>query len=173
MNCRDTGSRSDYATSEDFRKLFTEDVKSLYLLSFLLTANHEEAARCFVAGLADCVDGNSVFKEWANAWARDMIVRNATRIVTPHARPAAPAASASRLAKEDNSPTIPLRDAPFASVLALEDFERFVYVLCVLERYPDQNCAVLLGTSIQEIRETRIRALQHLTQNSKTNPAGG
>ena len=164
MNCRDTGSKRDYATSEDFRKLFTEDVKSLYLLSFLLTANHEEAERCFVAGLADCVDGNSVFKEWANTWARDIIVRNATRIVTSHVRPAAPAASASRLAKEDNSPTIPLRDAPFASVLALEDFERFVYVLCVLERYPDQNCAVLLGTSIQEIREARIHALQHIAE---------
>jgi hypothetical protein len=172
MNCRDTGGRSDYATSEDFRKLFAEDVMSLYLLSFLLTANHEDAERCFVSGLADCVDGNSVFKAWANAWAREMIVRNATGIVTPHARPAAPAASASRLAKEEKSPTIPLRDVPFASVLALEDFERFVYVLCVLERYPDESCAVLLGTSKEEIRETRIRALQHLTQNPKTNPAG-
>lgn len=33
-------------------------------------------------------------------------------------------------------------DPPFASVLALEDFERFVYVLSVLERYPAQKCAV-------------------------------
>jgi hypothetical protein len=114
-----------------------------------------------VAGLADCVDGNSVFKEWANAWTRDIIVRNAIRIVRPHLRPAAPAASASHFANEDNSPTIPLQDAPFASVLALDDFERFVYVLCVLERYPDESCAVLLGTSTEEV--TRIRALQHLT----------
>ena len=29
-----------------------------------------------------------------------------------------------------------LRYGPFANVLALEDFERFVYVLSVLERYP-------------------------------------
>jgi hypothetical protein len=158
------GSGSDYAASEDFRKLFTEDVNSLYLLSFLLTANLEEAERCFVPGLADYVDGNSVFKEWANAWARRIIVRNAIRIVTPHVRPAAPAASASHLANEDNSPTIPLQDALFESVLALEDFERFVYVLCVLERYPDQHCAVRLGTSIQEIQEARIRALQHIAE---------
>src|SRR5258707_13897075 len=49
--------------SNDFRELFTED-NNLYLLSFLLTANCEEAERCFVAGLADCVDGNPVFKVW-------------------------------------------------------------------------------------------------------------
>jgi hypothetical protein len=56
MSCRDahrigvSRRRSRYATSEDFRKLFTEGVSSLYLLSFLLTANHEKADRCFVAG---------------------------------------------------------------------------------------------------------------------------
>jgi hypothetical protein len=49
--------KSEDTTSDDFRKLFTED-NNLYLLSFLLTANCEEAERCFVAGLADCVDGN-------------------------------------------------------------------------------------------------------------------
>ena len=51
---------------------------------------------------------------------------------------------------------------PFASVLALQDFDRFVYVLCVLEGYADQNCAVLLGISHREVRETRIRAVQHV-----------
>jgi hypothetical protein len=167
MCCRDTSSRSDHATSEEFPKLFTEDVNSLYLLSFLLTTNRQEAERCFVPGLADCVDGNSIFKEWASAWARHIIVRNATRIVGPHVRPAAPAASPSHLANEDNFPTIPLHDAPFANVLALEDFERFVYVLCVLERYPDESCAVLLGTSTEEIQKTRIRALQHIAESNE------
>jgi len=57
-----------------------------------------------------------------------------------------------------------LEESPFASILALEDFERFVYVLSVLERYPDQKCAALLDTSAQEILETRIRALQHIAQ---------
>jgi hypothetical protein len=52
-------------------------------------------------------------------------------------------------------------DARFAKVLALEDFERFVFVLSVLEGHSDRSCAILLGTSLQEIRETRIRAIDH------------
>src|SRR5258708_37227748 len=81
--------KSEDTTSDDFRKLFTED-NNLYLLSFLLTANCEEADRCFVAGLADCVDGNPVFKEWASSWARSIIVHNAIRILRPHTVPEKP-----------------------------------------------------------------------------------
>jgi hypothetical protein len=155
-------SKSEWATSDDFRRLFIDDMNNLYLLSFLLTANHEEAERCFVAGLADCVDGNPIFKEWASAWARGVIVRNAIRIIDPHVGPARLAGSAP--ANEGNIRWTPLQDVPFASVLALEDFERFVYVLSILERYPDQTCAVLLGTSIEDILETRNRALEHIAE---------
>jgi hypothetical protein len=136
----------EYATSNDFRWLFTEDMNNLYLLSLLLTANAEEAERCFVAGLADCVDGNPVFKEWANSWARSIIVHNAIRIIALHISPARSSASGSHSENED-IPKTPLQTPPFASVLELEDFERFVYVLSVLERYPTRKCAVLLGTS--------------------------
>jgi hypothetical protein len=157
-------SKREHATSDDFRKLFTEDMNSFYLLSLLLTADREVAERCFVAGLAECVDGNPVFVEWANSWARCVIVRNAIRIIGPHIDAAGWAGSASHSANDDEISRTPLQDAPFASVLALEDFERFVYVLSVLEKYPDQTCAVLLGTSIQEIMETRISALQHIAE---------
>jgi len=156
--------RSKCATSDDFRKLFTEDMNSLYLLSFLLTANREEAEQCFVAGLADCVNGNPVFKEWASSWARCVIVRNAIRIIAPHIDSAKLPAIASHSANEGNVSRTTLEDVPFASILALEDFERFVYVLSVLEGYPDQTCAVLLGTSVQEILETRVDALQHIAE---------
>jgi hypothetical protein len=78
------GTASQPATCEDFRKLFTEDVHGLHLLSFLLTADHEKAERCFVAGLDECVDGDSVFKEWARPWARRMIVRNALQMISHH-----------------------------------------------------------------------------------------
>lgn len=155
--------RSEYTAIDDVRKLFTEDMNNLYLLSFLLTGNQGDAERSFVAGLADCVDGNPVFKKWARSWARRIIVRNAIRIIAPHISPARSTASASDSAKED-PPEMPLEESPFASVLALEDFERFVYVLSVLEGYPDQKCADLLGTSTQEILETRIRALQHIAE---------
>ena len=51
-----------YASRDDFRRVFDEDMNSLYLLSFLLTADHEKAEQCFVSGLEDAVEGNPVFK---------------------------------------------------------------------------------------------------------------
>ena len=49
-----------YASSDDFRRVFDEDMNSLYLLSFLLTADREKAEQCFVSGLEDAVEGLSL-----------------------------------------------------------------------------------------------------------------
>jgi len=69
-----------YATSTDFARVFREDMGSLHLLSFLLTADHERAEKCFVSGLDDCVEGNNVFREWARSWARRAIVQPRRRM---------------------------------------------------------------------------------------------
>ena len=156
---------SQCATCEDFRKLFTEDVHGLHLLSFLLTGDHEHAEQCFVAGLDECVDGDSVFREWAHPWAKRMIVRNAVQMIAPH--PGAARSTAFRSADKSNPAEIALEDGPFARVLALDDFERFVYVLSVLEGYPIQDCAALLGASQQTVEETRVRALQHIADTER------
>jgi hypothetical protein len=156
------GTASQPATCEDFRKLFTEDVHGLHLLSFLLTADHEKAERCFVAGLDECVDGDSVFKEWARPWARRMIVRNALQMISHHPAVARSTPCTFRSAGKANLAEIALEDGPFARILALNDFERFVYVLSVLEGYPIQDCAALLGTSQQTVEETRVRALKDI-----------
>lgn len=159
--------KNDYATSEHFCKLFTEDTNSLYLLSFLLTADHQKAEQCFVAGLDDCVKEASVFREWARSWAQRVIVRNAIRIVAPHPGSTRQEPAAIRSAGEGNLTNTESRDAPFAGVLSLEDFERFAYVLSVLEKYSDQDCAALLGVSPQNVREGRARALQQIADSSQ------
>src|ERR1700722_14538094 len=79
--------KGDNAAIEMLRKLLTGSISSLYLLSFLLTGNRKEARRCFVAGVAGCVDGNRVFKKWATSWARGIIVRSAIGIRSPHCGP--------------------------------------------------------------------------------------
>jgi len=61
----------------------------------------------------------------------------------------------------------PKTHAAITSILGLEDFERIVFVMSVLEKYSDQDCSVLLGCSRQEVREARIRALQHLSESAK------
>ena len=72
-----------YANSDDFRRIFDENMNSLYLLAFLLTADHGKAEQCFVSGLEDAVEGNPVFKEWAHSWARRVIIQNAVRLINP------------------------------------------------------------------------------------------
>jgi hypothetical protein len=46
-----------YATAIDFSRTFTEELHSLYLLSLLLTADHDKAEECFVSAMGDCGDG--------------------------------------------------------------------------------------------------------------------
>jgi hypothetical protein len=47
-----------------------------------------------------------------------------------------------------------------SEILLLGNLERLVYVICVLERYSNRECALLLGQSRQAIREARRRALE-------------
>jgi hypothetical protein len=56
-----------YASGEDFRRIFSEDLKWLYQLSFLLTRDLARAKRCLVGGPLECEAGNSVFREWAHS----------------------------------------------------------------------------------------------------------
>src|SRR5580704_12953391 len=136
--------RSYDATIEVSRKLLTDGMSGLYLLALLLTGNRKDARRCFVAGVAGCVDGNRVFKKWATSWARGIILRNAIRIRSPHGGPPGSEGSVLRSATDHTLSNNDLRYGRLASVLVLGDFERFVFVLSVLERYTDGECSVLL-----------------------------
>jgi DNA-directed RNA polymerase specialized sigma24 family protein len=148
------------ATSADFRKVFAENVENMHLLSFLLTADEAKAEESFVSSLEDCVKANHVFREWARSWARRTIIQNAVRMLAPRRNqstatpePGDPVCCRFGRTSEAN--------AAITSILELEDFERFVFVMSVLYRYSEQDCSVLLGCSRQDIRETRMLALQH------------
>ena len=151
---------SEYATSEDFCRVFTQETNNLYQLSFLLTGDDEKAEQCFVAGLEDSVKANNVFREWAHSWAKRAIIRNAIRVL----RPQPTGAGSSALASSKESRLRIIRDGHLEidSVLALEDFERVVFVMTVLERYSDQDAAILIGCSIEEIHAARICALKEI-----------
>ena len=158
-----------YASTDDFRRVFEEDMNGLYLLSFLLTADRKKAEQCFVSGLEDAVEGNPVFKEWACSWARRMIIVNAVRTVSP--RPVGGSGrSSSASSNVDAAPAEP--QAEIGEVLRLEPFERFVYVMAVLERYSDQDCSLLLGCTRRDVIAARTRALERIgsTMDSHTGP---
>jgi hypothetical protein len=155
-----------YATSTDFCRVFVENTDSMHLLSFLLTADQAKAEECFVSGLEGCVKGNHVFRDWASSWARRTIILKAVRMLAPGRDhdTAAPVPGDPVNCKFGRTPQA---DAAIASILGLGDFERFVFVMSVLERYSDQDCSVLLGCSRQDVREARIRALQHVAESDR------
>src|SRR5580698_6158037 len=157
-----------YASSDDFRQVFDEDMNSLYLLSYLLTADHEKAEHCFVSGLEDAVEGNSVFKEWARSWARRVIIVNTVRAINP--QPIEESGRSSSATVSGNSKTPPVEQVEIAVVLALEPFERFVYVMTVLERYSDQDCSLLLGCRRREVVAARTRAFEQIGSAMASHP---
>jgi DNA-directed RNA polymerase specialized sigma24 family protein len=153
---------AEYATSDDFQKLFADGMAGLYLFSHLLTGNLKKAEQCFVAGIEDVAKSNSVFKEWARSWTRRAIVQNATRMMAPFPNHAAWAIGSPEL--KDKLQGAQEQDRKIATVLKLEDFERFVFVLTVLERYSDQDCSFLLTCSQEDVKTARIRALQQISE---------
>jgi hypothetical protein len=166
VNLGAEGSKNAYAISDDYRRLFAEEAQSLHLLSLLLTADPEKTAQCIVSGLDECMDSNTVFQEWARSWVRRIIIRNAIRMISPHPGSSRSDVSLRDSSGERNHSRIVLQNSRFAGVLALEDFERFVYVLSVLEGYPDREIAVLMVISTREVQEARLRALLRIGECS-------
>ncbi len=163
MVAKQTARPTPYASCKDFRQVFDEDMNTLYQLAFLLTADHEKAERCFVSGLDDVIIGNPVFKEWARSWARRAVILNAVRVINPrltggNGRGRSNSDSVDRNAKALSDGL----QAEIAPVLALEPFERFVYVIAVLERNSDQECSVLLSCTRREVVTARIRAFRQI-----------
>jgi DNA-directed RNA polymerase specialized sigma24 family protein len=152
-------SENQYATREDFREILDEDLNRLYQLSFLLTADHQKAEKCFVAGIESCANENRVFRAWARAWTKRVIVQSAIRELEPRPSRSNSRSVPSHRNQQSSSPTGHLTaDA----LLRLADFERFVFVLCVLERYRENDCALLLGCSAYQVREAWTHAIQTL-----------
>jgi hypothetical protein len=148
-----------YATCQDFLRIFDEDMHGLYQLSCLLAGDDQKGEMCFVAGVEDCAKENRVFREWARTWTKRVIVQNAIRELRP--RPSH-SDSTTVLPTAFSSKNGRIEHFGVNAVLGLADFERFVFVLCVLERYREHECALLLGCSASDVREARIQAIQEL-----------
>jgi len=147
-----------YASDEDFCGIFVKDMDGLYRLSFLLTGEHSLAEECFVRGLEDSQKGTPVFKEWTHSWARRSIIRRAIQIIRPqtadNSRSQPPSAIGTSYAM-----TLP---AKIAKIIDLPQFERFVFVISVLERYSSQECSLLLSCARGDVTAAQIWALRQI-----------
>lgn len=155
--------RMTYASAADFGHVFLSNVNRLYLLAYLLTADHETAERCFVMGRDHCIDGSSVFKGWALSWARRAIIKDAIQMISPE-----PEGNSESLNKDSHRALCGrAEDYMLFNVVKLKPFERFAFVISVLERFSDHECSLLLRSTRREIIKARRNAMGHLLSRSE------
>ena len=163
--------RGQYASKEEFASVFESERTSLRQLALLLTANSEVAYCCLVLALRECIASSSVSKGWVLTWARRAVIRSAIRLVIG----------------SDGQPFIqtiddggrrlivfPAEDSlsPLANsqlILELPELDRFVFVICVLERYSIHDCALLLARSPRDIYEARQRTANQIGRIAEIN----
>lgn len=150
---------NDYATQADFCDVFQQQLDSLFLLALLLTGDELSAEKCLLTAFDTCMHGSPVFKEMAASWSKRSIIKTAIRLMLP----AAADPSHPHFSGNDNNPDLD-HDALLKRVQELPLFDRFVFVMSVLERYSDRDCALLLGCSGSDILPARIRALQQIAR---------
>lgn len=149
---------SEYVVPGDFCRVFETAMPNLHLLALLLTAEADKAEQCFVAGLEDCLQGNLVFKEWSRSWAKRAIIKRAIAVVSPaigREGPQSVIREADPMGKSD---------ARLSAVMGLAPFERFVFVMSVLEGYSDHECSILLDCTRRDVTEARMRAVQRIAE---------
>jgi hypothetical protein len=157
IKCR----RAEYATIADFQDIYQEEMDGLYVLSVILTGDVEKAEQCFVSALQECLHGMDVFIEWARSWARRAIIKHAIRLIVPLPESVDSLPSLGPLGS-----SAPGMNDMAGAVFAMGAFERFVFVMSLLERLSDEECSVLLGCAKWDIKTSRVRALQRLSNFS-------
>jgi hypothetical protein len=139
-----------FATTHDFQRLFAREMTNLFRLSLQLTADAEKAESCLILAMKECI-ANSTVSGMENAVLND---------VDSEAEPGfylQP--SKHRIEALRNS----------LAILSLPDFDRLVFVICVLERYSILDCALLLTRSPKDVNEARLRASNQVASFEERN----
>lgn len=148
--------RADYANRADFCEVFEKEMKPLYLLAFLLTANHKQAEQCFASTVEEALKEQAVFKEWARSWVKRTLIEKAIEIVSPVSD--RPGERRDLWSAGHETPGQDQIDV----VTKLAPLERFVFVMSILERHSHSDCALLLGCSTNKLAQARTTALRLL-----------
>ncbi|MEG9435710.1 hypothetical protein JAO29_05980 [Edaphobacter sp. HDX4] len=134
------------AGGTNYTEMFIDQVNSLFLLSFLVAADRRVADRCFFKALDEYVEAPGGFLEWAKEHGRRAVLRQAIKIIEPASQQAY-----SWAFRGSARPLVLTARRPFASITFLNPFERFVFVMSVIEGISEKECAVLLNCSGQDV----------------------
>jgi DNA-directed RNA polymerase specialized sigma24 family protein len=149
--------RAEYAKHADFCAALRNDTEPLYRLAFLLTTNHKESEQCFVSTVEQAFDEQTVFKEWARSWIKRRLIQTAIEIVSPASGRNGQKQDFWAATRHDTH-----QECEIDAVTKLDPFERFVFVMSILERYSNCDCALLLGCSMNRVTHARMSALHRL-----------
>jgi DNA-directed RNA polymerase specialized sigma24 family protein len=150
--------RTDYASRADFCEIFERELKPLYLLAFLLTANQKRAEQCFATTIEEALKQQSVFKDWVRSWIKRRLIKNAIAMVfsTPTR------INDQREAWSEQHDQHETGGDKINSVTELPRLERFVFIMSILEGYSTWECSVLLDCSAKNVAEARLQSLLRL-----------
>ena len=158
--------RCAYASKEEFVSVFECERAALQRLALLLTPNSEIAMRCLSRAFQDCIASCSVSREKVFSWTRRMVIRNAIGLIDGYG-------GDSFVSTNDGADNglfafcpddSPASIDEYEAILELPECDRFVFVICVLERYSIYDCALLLGRPPRDINEARQRVCNHAGQ---------
>ncbi len=146
-----------HVSSGDFCQIFVEEMTSLYKLAFFLTTNHERAKQCVLAALESSLSESNVHIRWARLWSKRAVIKSAVAMTfIPLAPNVARRDDWEEAQVESHAGTV------INAVTRLAPFERFVFVLSVMERLSLRECSVLLSRPLGYVLEAQIRALRNL-----------
>lgn len=139
-------SLQENAGATDYAEIFIHQMNGLYLLSFLLTADRQVAERCFSKALDEYVEARGGFLEWAKQDGRRAVLRHAVHVMGP-----APKQAYNWSFYGNARSLVSAAHQPFAAITSLSVFERFVFVMSVIEGLSQERCAALLNCSIEDV----------------------
>lgn len=157
------------ATTLDIQTYLATVMSDLFCLALLLNADADRAQDCVVRSIRECLENNDIAKQSLPVWVREVVVRNGIELVKEVMSTSVPRAAreSGQLAVQSSQPFIGTTDYS-AGILELTDFDRLVYVICIVEHCTTDRCALLLGALPQEIRDARDRALVHIARFEST-----
>lgn len=145
---------ASYAPGTDSWNTLIDVTHNLYLLSLLLTADPHKAQQCFLGGIGECESEIDAFMSWAQVRARRTIVDRAIWVVAP-----TPEHSYDFSFDHLKLSAAKMKTNLFDAILGLNAFERFVYIISVIENQSDEDCSTLLGCSQKDVMIARSVAL--------------
>jgi hypothetical protein len=121
-------------------EMWLDEMAELYLLAFMLTADKVMAEQCVLDAMDEYLNSNDLsLIDWVKNKGRHAVIERAVQRATPKVK-----AVYTWSVPGGTRASISSSHQPFAVITALSAFERFVYVLTVLEGYQVDECADVL-----------------------------